>query len=166
MTAPLRPAGRTTALLALAGFIGLCLLAGGLGGWVTAANVKTWYPTLLRPPGTPPDWVFGPVWTTLYVLMGTAAWRIWRHAAPGRPMALRLWFAQLLANALWTPVFFGAHRLGLALLVILGLLALIGTTIAVFRRLDTLAAGLLVPYGLWTCYATYLNAGFAWLNPG
>ncbi len=161
MPASPRPA---MSLLVLAAFIALCLLAGGLGGWVTAANVKTWYPTLIRPTGTPPDWVFAPVWTTLYILMGTAAWRIWRTAGGGRPLAL--WFAQLAANAIWTPVFFGAHRLGFALAIILALLALIGATIAAFRRRDALAAGLLVPYGLWTCYATYLNAGFAWLNPG
>ncbi len=163
MTAPARP---TLSLLALVGFIGLCLLAGGLGGWVTAANVKTWYPTLIRPPGTPPDWLFGPVWTTLYILMGIAAWRIWRQGGAARRAALGLWFAQLAANAIWTPVFFGAHRLGLALVIVVALLGLIGGTIAAFRRRDGLAAGLLVPYAIWTCYATYLNAGFAWLNPG
>ena len=163
MTAPARPA---IALLALAGFIGLCLLAGGLGGWITAANVKTWYPTLIRPPGVPPDWVFGPVWTTLYILMGVAAWRIWRQGGEERRAPLGLWFAQLAANAVWTPVFFGAHRLGLALVIVVALLGLIGATIAAFRRRDALAAWLLVPYATWTCYATYLNAGFAWLNPG
>lgn len=166
MTATARPAGRATSLMVLVGFIGMCLLAGGLGGMVTASNVKTWYPALVRPPGVPPDWVFAPVWTTLYILMGTAGWRIWRTAQPGRRAALGLWFAQLAANAVWTPVFFGAHRLGLALAIVVLLLGLIAIMIAVFRRRDALAAGLLVPYGLWTCYATYLNAGFAWLNPG
>lgn len=157
-------AGRSVA--AWVGFVGLCLLAGGIGGWITAANVITWYAPLHHPPGTPPDWVFGPVWTTLYVLMGTAAWRVWRLGAPARGAALGLWAAQLAANAIWSPVFFGAHRIGLALAIVLLLVVLIAATIRAFRRLDALAAGLMVPYGLWTCYATYLNAGLAWLNPG
>jgi tryptophan-rich sensory protein len=157
--------------LALVGFVGLCLLAGAVGGGITAASVKGWYATQVRPPGTPPDWVFGPVWTTLYVMMGTAAWRVWRRpdvagVRVGQGQAMRLWGWQLLANALWTPAFFGLHSPALGLAVILVLLSLIGRTIAAFAWHDRVAAGLLVPYALWSCYATYLNAGFLWLNPG
>jgi tryptophan-rich sensory protein len=84
----------------------------------------------------------------------------------GQGQAMRLWGWQLLANALWTPAFFGLHSPALGLAVILVLLSLIGRTIAAFAWHDRVAAGLLVPYALWSCYATYLNAGFLWLNPG
>lgn len=151
-------------LLALAGFVGLGLLTGAVGGGITVANIASWYNTLPHPPGTPPDWVFGPVWTTLYILMGIAAWRVWRTAYP--QAALRLWGWQLLVNALWTPAFFGLHSPALALALLLLLLTLLGRTIAAFTTHDRLAATLLVPYALWSCYATYLNAGFLWLNPG
>jgi tryptophan-rich sensory protein len=153
-------------VLALAGFIGLGLLAGAVGGGITAANLPEWYASLTRPPATPPDAVFGPVWTVLYVLMGVAAWLVWRRPAVGQRAALRLWGWQLLVNAAWPAAFFGLHgpRLGLAVLVLL--LALIGLTIRAFHRQRPAAGLLMVPCALWTCYALYLNAGFAWLNPG
>jgi tryptophan-rich sensory protein len=148
------------------GFVGLCLLAGGVGAGMTATGMRSWYVALARPPGTPPNWVFGPVWTTLYVMMGVAAWRVWRAGAEAVPRGLRLWGWQLLANALWAPAFFGLHSPALALAVIAVLLGLIGATIRAFAAQDRLAAALLLPYALWACYATYLNAGFLWLNPG
>lgn len=98
--------------------------------------------------------------------MGVAAWRVWRRPAVGQRTALRLWGWQLLANFLWTPAFFGLHSLGFAMAVILVMLLLIGRTIAAFAAQDRLAASLMVPYAAWSCYATYLNAGFLWLNPG
>jgi len=150
----------------LIGFVGLCLLAGAVSGGTTIANVRGWYATQTPPLGTPPDWVFGPVWTTLYVMMGIAGWRIWRGPDVGQRRALILWGWQLLANALWAPAFFGLHSPALAMVVVLVLLVLIGRTITAFSALDRLAAVLLVPYAVWTCYATYLNAGFLWLNPG
>ena len=153
-------------ILALAGFVGLGLLAGAVGGGITVANIPTWYAHLPHPPGTPPDWVFGPVWTTLYILMGIAAWRVWSTGSDTSRAALRLWGWQLLVNAIWTPAFFGLHSPALALAILLLLLVLIGRTIAAFSAHDRLAATLLVPYALWSCYATYLNAGFLWLNPG
>lgn len=153
-------------ILALAGFIGLGLLAGAVGGGITAGNIGGWYAGLARPPGTPPNAVFGPVWTALYVLMGIAAWLVWRRPAIGQRTALRLWGWQLLVNAAWTPVFFGLHLPWLALAVLALLLGLVGRTMLAFRNLHAGAALLMVPYALWTCYAFYLNAGFAWLNPG
>lgn len=146
--------------------MGLCLLSGAVAGGITASSVPGWYATLVRPPGTPPNGVFGPVWTVLYVLMGTAAWLIWRRPAAGHRRALRLWGWQLLVNAAWTPAFFGMHSPLLGLAVLAPLLVLIGYTMRAFHRLQPLAAGLMVPYLLWSCYAFYLNAGFLWLNPG
>ena len=151
------------ALLALAGFIGLPLLVGAAGGAVTADAVRGWYLTLARPPGVPPSAVFPVVWTTLYIMMGLAAWLAWRRPAPWP--ALRLWGLQLLANALWSPAFFGLHSPTLGLVVLAALLPLIVATILAFRRLDPRAAALMLPYLLWTLYATYLTAGFRWLNP-
>ena len=155
----------------LVGLVGLCLLTGAASGKLTADNLASWYRTLARPPGAPADWVFAPVWTVLYVAMGTAAWRVWRHVAniAARPRAydaLMLWGWQLAFNALWPAVFFGLHAPGAALLVILGLLALIVLTIRGFARIDPPAAALLLPYLAWSAYATYLNAGFWWLNRG
>lgn len=150
-------------MLALIGFVGLCLLLGAAAGAVTSSSINNWYLTLTRPPGTPANWVFGPVWTTLYVMMGVAAWLVWRSL--GHQRALLLWGWQLLVNAAWTPAFFGLHSPACGLLVLIPLLVLICLTIRAFHRIRPIAALLMLPYFLWTCYAAYLNAGFWWLNP-
>ncbi|MCW1885107.1 tryptophan-rich sensory protein [Luteolibacter flavescens] len=148
----------------------LCIVAaeilGGLGGYITASSIGSWYVNLERPPGTPPNAVFGPVWSALYAMIGTSLALIW-HRAPAGPAkrgALVAFFIQLALNLAWTPVFFGAHQLAAALVVIVLMILAIVVTIVRFRPLDPLAAGLLVPYLLWVCYATYLNAGFMVLN--
>ena len=147
-------------------FVGLALLLGAAGGVITAPEIRGWYLTLNRPPGTPPNWVFGPVWTALYVMMGAAAWLVWWHRGTDARDALWLWGWQLLVNALWSPAFFGLHSPGIALAVILVLLAVLGLTLRAFLRIQPLAGALLVPYLAWVCYATWLNAGFWWLNRG
>jgi tryptophan-rich sensory protein len=148
------------------GFVGLCLLVGATAAAFNGQAMQAWYATLTRPPGTPPNWVFGPVWAVLHTMIGTAAWLIWSHAPEGRRKraALLLWGWQLLLNALWSPAYFGLQSPTAGLLVIVPLLVLIGLTIAAFVRLHRGAAALLVPYLCWTGYATYLNAGFWWLN--
>ena len=158
---------RLAATLTLVGFVGLCLLVGASGAGLTEQAVRGWYLTLTPPPGTPPNWVFAPVWTALYVMLGTAGWLVWRlpaYLSVQKRAALQLWGWQLLANALWTPAFFGLHSTVLGLVVILPLVVLIGLTLARFARLRPIAAALLVPYLAWTCYAAYLNIGFWWLN--
>ncbi len=155
----------------LVGLVGLCLLTGAAAGAVTAGNLASWYRTLARPPGAPADWVFAPVWTALYVAMGSAAWLVWRHAANVAERkqvydALMLWGWQLAVNALWPAIFFGLHAPGTALLAILVLLLLIVLTLRDFARIDRPAAALLLPYLAWSAYATYVNAGFWWLNRG
>jgi tryptophan-rich sensory protein len=139
---------------------------GAADGGLTAVGVRGWYLSLTRPPGTPPNWVFGAVWGVLYVQIGFSAWLIWRRPQIGQRRALLLWGWQLLVNALWGPAFFGLHSPGLALGVVLTLLVLVVLTIRRFLRLSRLAGVLLLPYALWTCYATYLTIGFLWLNPG
>lgn len=151
---------------ALLGFLALALLAGAVGGSVTVPNIQSWYGVLPHPPGTPPDWVFGPAWTVLYLDMAIAAWVVWRSPdIPTRQRrALSLWGWQLAANALWSPVFFGLHRPDVALVVICALDALVVATIAAFRPISRLAAAMMVPYLAWCLFATYLNAGFWFLN--
>lgn len=150
-------------ILALVGFIGLCLLVDGADAALVTRAVHTWYPSLTAPPGTPPNWVFPLVWTTLYVMIGVAGWLVWRRSGAARP--LRLWGWQLAANALWTAAFFGLHNPPLALAVMVVLLVLIGITMQSFARLNRAAMWLMLPYVAWTAFAAYLNAGFWWLNP-
>lgn len=156
-SAPVSPA------LALVGFVGLCLLVAAADGSVVARASHGWYLSLNRPPGTPPNWVFGAVWAGLYGMIGVAGWLAWRRAVSPRP--LRLWGWQLAVNAAWTPAFFALHSPPLALAVCLVLLALIGLTVHAFMRLHRIAAWLMMPYLAWTGYATYLTAGFWWFNP-
>ncbi len=169
-------------ILALIGFVGLCLLVAGADAALTEPGMRGWYPTLHHPPGTPPDWLFPAVWIPLYVAMAVAAWRVWRRvpvlrfpiaggaATTGRDALRRrgllLWGWQLAVNAAWTPVFFGLHRPGPALAVIAGLAALVALTMRDFRHVDRAATLLMAPYLAWVCYAFWLNAGIAWLNPG
>jgi benzodiazapine receptor len=150
---------------ALIVFVGLCLLVGAVGGWVTATSVKTWYPTLQKPTFNPPDWVFGPVWTVLYVMMGVAAWRVWSRAWGDRARGPLLLFAvQLALNLGWSVAFFGFHAIGAAVFVIVALEAAILGTMLLFRRIDGPAAVLLVPYALWVAFATLLNVTIWRLN--
>jgi len=141
-------------------------LLGSLSGLLTASSIQGWFATLTQPPGNPPNWVFGPVWSILYAMMGTSLALIWHRAEPGphRRKALTLFVSQFALNLAWTPVFFGAHHILMALVVIVTLAVGILLTILAFRPIDRLAATLLVPYLCWVCYATYLNAGYLWLN--
>lgn len=137
------------------------------GALINAGAVDGWYAEADKPPGTPPGWVFGPVWTTLYAAMAVAAWLVWRAAGPrGAAAALGLYAGQLALNAAWTPVFFGAEQLVGGLVVIVALDLTIAATLVTFWRHSRPAAALLVPYLTWALYATYLNAGIAVLNTG
>lgn len=148
-------------------FVAICFGAAAVGGWFTASSVKTWYPELLKPVGTPPSWVFGPIWSVLYLLMATAAWIVWEQCHIYDVwLPLTLFFAQLILNAAWSLVFFGLRRPGLALLEILILLLAIGLTAVSFLRCSPEAFVLMIPYLGWVAYATYLNFGIWRLNRG
>lgn len=134
-------------------------LGGGLASGFVAAPGE-WYAALAKPPFNPPAWVFAPVWTLLYVLIAIAGWRVWQRDRRSRPMLL--WWAQLALNFAWTPVFFGAHAIGLALFVILMLLAAILGFIATAWQRDRPAAWLFAPYAAWVAFAAVLN-GSIWL---
>lgn len=145
----------------LVAFIGVCQLVGIVGALATSPDT-VWFEQLAKPAWNPPNWVFAPVWTTLYALMGIAAWRVWRTGRGAN--ALRLFFLQLSLNLAWSFLFFGAQSVDAALIDIICLwLAIVLTTIA-FVRIDRLAAWLMVPYLLWVSFATALNGAIAWMN--
>jgi tryptophan-rich sensory protein len=144
----------------------LAELLGGIGGYVTAGSIGDWYQHLVKPPGTPPNWLFGPVWGVLYAMIGLSFAIVWHGGfggADGR-RALLLFVIQAILNLAWTPTFFGLHQMLVALVVILLLWAAILATIVAFAKRSKIAAYLLVPYLLWVSYASYLNAGYWWLN--
>jgi len=137
------------------------VIGGGLAiGFLTAPG--EWYAGLAKPSFNPPNWIFAPVWTVLYVLIAVAGWRVWQCKPDGWP--IRLWWAQLLLNFLWSPIFFAAHQINLALVVILLLLAVILVFIATSWRRDRAAALLFIPYAAWVAFASVLNASILVLN--
>lgn len=138
--------------------------AGGLGAYFTFSSVRDWYLTINRPSWNPPNWIFGPVWTTLYVLMGIACYLIWKSEHPQKKQLLTLYFVQLGLNTLWSPAFFGAQSPFLGLVVIIPLWAMILTCIIQFKKVSTWVSGLMVPYLLWVSFATALNSAIWWLN--
>jgi len=121
-----------------------------------------WYAALEKPWFNPPDWVFGPVWSVLYAMIAAAGWLVWRRD-PTSP-AMRVWIVQLILNFAWTPIFFGAHMIGLALIIIVALLVAIAAFIALARERDPVAALLFMPYALWVGYASALTAAILVLN--
>lgn len=151
------------------GLVALLLLAfaaGGVGSVLQGADVGARYLAFERPDWAPPSWAFGVVWPVLYILIGVAAWRVWRVAGSVRPVAwpLGLWMVQLVLNAAWPGVFFGGDALWAAVAVIAVLDIVVVATVVAFARVDRLAAALLVPYLAWILYATALNVAIAALN--
>jgi translocator protein len=146
----------------LAGFVALCLLVGALAGFATSQSVTTWYTTLVKPSWTPPNWLFAPAWTVLYIMMAVAAWLVWKAGeAKG---ALMLWAGQLALNFSWSFLFFGAQSPGLGLINIILMWLAIAVTIFAFALRSRLAAFLMVPYLCWVSYATALNIAIYQLN--
>lgn len=139
----------------------ILVLGGGL--LIGAGNIPDeWYRSLAKPAFNPPDWVFAPVWSLLYAIIGVVGARTW--LALRRSMAMRLWFAQMVFNFAWSPVFFGLHDPTSAMIVILGLLVSVAAFIAVSWRQDRTAALLFAPYLAWVAFATALNAAILLLN--
>ncbi|SFR33662.1 TspO/MBR family protein [Halogeometricum limi] len=139
-------------------------LAGVLGGVATASAVQTWYTTLVQPAFAPPNWVFGPVWTTLYALMGTAAFLVSRSSHPRANVALYAFLGHLVLNVAWSLAFFGLQSPLYGLVVIVPLLAAIVVVTGLFARIDRRAAALMLPYLAWVSFATLLNYRFWVLN--
>ena len=152
--------------LLLIGCVALCELVGAAGSFFTTPNIPGWYAALIKPGFTPPSWIFAPVWTTLYLLMGISLFLVIRHGLSTKEVkkAAGVFMIQLVLNFLWTPVFFGLHALWPGFLVIMVLWILIAVTMALFRPISRPAAWLLVPYFLWVGYASALNLAIALLN--
>lgn len=151
-------ARRIPSLLVLAGIIVVCLVIGYVGSIFTTPKIDDWYATLQKPSFNPPSWVFGPVWTVLYIAMAVAAWLAWRGAG-GRVLSApaTLFAVQLALNLAWSIAFFGAESPALGLAVIAALWIVIAGTIAAFWSLSRTGALLLVPYLAWVSFASLLN---------
>ena len=151
--------------LGLAGWLLASVVTGGVGGFASI-NAAGFYGQLAQPSWAPPAWLFGPVWTLLFVFMAVSAWLVWReHGLRGAGAALKLYVTQLVANALWTWLFFAWRQGALALTEIAILWLLIAGTILAFWPLHRLAALLLVPYLAWVSLAAFLNFTLWRLNP-
>jgi tryptophan-rich sensory protein len=142
------------------------LAAGGIGSLFTFKAIPTWYAGLKKPPYTPPNWAFGPVWTTLYILMGISVFLIWQKGLvmDGVLLAFTLFWIQLVLNALWSIIFFGKRSKGGGVITIIVLWFLILATMITSFRVSGWAGALLIPYILWVSIASYLNIGIWLLN--
>ncbi len=162
MTEPRQP-GRQ--IVVLIGMLAVCFAAAGVGAGITSQSVNEWYQDLRKPEWTPPDRVFGPVWTVLYALMAVAAWMVWRRAGwPAARFPLTLFGIQLLLNVGWSLCFFGFKSPGLAAGEIAVLWLAIVATLAAFWHHSRLGALLMVPYLTWTSFAAVLNLAIWRLN--
>ncbi|MEW5676876.1 TspO/MBR family protein [Flavobacterium enshiense] len=147
--------------------VATCLCVGYFSGIITKESITTWYPTLIKPSFNPPNWVFAPVWTTLYILMGVAAGVVWNKMESDRinvRKGLQFFTIQLGLNLLWSFLFFGLKNPLLALIELTLLWLMIYETFMVFKRVDKMAAILLIPYLAWVSFAGILNAAIFWLN--
>lgn len=144
--------------------IGISLAAGGIGSLATNSKIPTWYASLDKPSFNPPSWVFAPVWTTLYILMGTALYLVWRSEGAAKHRAYIAFFVQLALNTLWSIVFFGLESPLLGVTVIFALLAAIIWTMYEFYKIRRISCYLLVPYIAWVSFATCLTIAVAIMN--
>jgi len=149
-------------ILALAAFFAVVALAAFFGAQFQPG---AWYAGLAKPSWNPPNWLFGPVWTVLYIAIAVAGWLVWKRSGERVTPVLGVWIAQLALNAVWSWLFFGLHRPALALVDIVALLACIVAFAVLARRVSPAASWLFMPYALWVAFATVLNATIWRLNP-
>lgn len=154
-------------IMVLLGFIFLCLLTGMISSYFMTDGLQNWYPSLIKSPLSPPDWLFAPVWTALYILMGAAVWMMWREREKQQntfPIAMTMFLVQLFLNGAWTFCFFYLQNPALGLAEIIGLDLALVLTAFVFFKMSRAAGILLFPYALWLAFATYLNGYIVWAN--
>jgi translocator protein len=154
-----------TKWLGLAVAVAICFAAAAIGSMLTMPALRDWYPTLDKPGWTPPNWIFGPVWTVLYLAMAVAAWMVWlRRSSSYVTSALILFAFQLVLNLAWSGLFFGLRAPGAALIEIVILWCAIAGTVASFRRISAAAGWILLPYLAWVGFAAALNFAIWQLN--
>lgn len=147
--------------------VAICLAVGYLSSLVTQSSIETWYPTIKKPIFNPPNWVFAPVWTLLFIMMGIAGGLVWDKLEQNRELVKKgLFFftVQLLLNAFWSFIFFGLKNILLASIEIILLLLIIYETYVVFKKIDSMASRLFIPYLLWVSFATILTVTIYFLN--
>lgn len=144
----------------------VCTCLGFLSGLITQTSVTTWYPTLVKPFFNPPNWIFAPVWTLLYIMMAIAAGLVWTSPAEDKSVkkALSFFVIQFALNMLWSYIFFGLRNPFLALIEIVLLWLMIWETYIQFKKINKTAGYLFIPYIAWVSFATILNASIWWLN--
>lgn len=152
--------------LALILNVALTLGIGALGGWATAKSVQTWYPTLNKPSFNPPNWLFAPVWTSLYIIIGIAAYLVWikRDKVQHFARTVAIYLIQLILNLSWSFIFFYLHEIGFALAEIIFLLIMIVVNATVFYKIDKVAGLLFIPYIIWVSFASFLTYNIYILN--
>ena len=133
-----------------------------IGSYVTSVFKEPWYSEIIQPSFNPPSWVFPPVWSTLYVMMSIAIWRVWIAFFNSR--ILKLYFIHLFFNCIWSIIFFGFHQIGLALINIIVILFFIIILMKEYLKIDKLSFYLMIPYFLWSSFALVLNASILFLN--
>ena len=147
--------------------VAICLAVGYLSSKVTQSSISTWYPLIKKPSFNPPNWVFAPVWTMLFIMMGIAAGMVWNKLESNKELVkkgLLFFTVQLLLNALWSYLFFGLNNILLALIEIILLWLIIYETYYIFKQVDKKAGYLLIPYLAWVGFATILTGTIFWLN--
>ena len=146
--------------------VAIPVTVGSVSGFFTFSRVQSWYQTLNKPSWNPPDWIFGPVWTTLYVMMGISLYQVWRSDSSGflKKTAIALFAAQLILNFFWSFIFFNQHQIGWAFIEIMVMWIFILLTIFAFAQVSKTAAWLLVPYISWVSFAAILNYTIWQLN--
>jgi len=151
--------------IALIVSLAICFAVAGIGSWVTAGGLREWYPSLAKPSWNPPNWIFGPVWSTLFAMMAVSAWLLWeQRERTGAHRALGLFALQLALNFAWSGIFFGVRQPGWALVEIVVLWVAIAATIAASWSVDRRASALLIPYLGWVAFASFLNLTLWRLN--
>ena len=146
--------------------LGLILLvtfvASGIGGFVTSSFKEPWYSEIILPSFNPPSWVFGPVWTTLYIFMSVAAWFAWKKTSDKK--ILQIYFIHLFFNSIWSVIFFGFHQIFIALIDLVIILIFIIWLMRIYYHVNRISFLLMIPYLLWSSYALILNATISYLN--
>ena len=146
--------------------LGLILLitfaASGIGGFITSSFKEPWYSEIVLPTFNPPSWVFGPVWTTLYILMSLAVWIAWNNSSDKK--VLQVYFVHLFFNAIWSVIFFGFHQILIALIDLIIILVFIIWLMKIYYQINKISFVLMTPYLLWSSYALVLNATIFYLN--